>query len=196
MYPEEPNMRLIPFVLTAFVVSSLALAQGWEEYAYPDYAFSVAFPANPQVETTTYHVADNRSVPAWLYSVRQGNVVFKMTVAELEGTNLEESAVIDHAIKTLSQGATVRVNIPARIYRVYGRQLTVEGADGSRSTTACGRRDLFTTGPGPDAGGSKPGKEGCDQILEKSGIAAPWAALLADGTAVGACPKAGVAAPS
>ena len=56
-----------------------------------------------------------------------------LRVAELEGTNLEESAIIDHAIKTLSQGATVRVNIPARIYRVYGRQLTVEGADGSRS---------------------------------------------------------------
>jgi hypothetical protein len=132
-YPEEPKMRMIPFVFVAFVTSSPALAQSWEEYAYPDYAFSVAFPANPQVETTTYHVADNRSVPARLYSVRQGNVVFKMTVAELEGTNLEESAVIDHAIRTLSQGATVRVNIPARIYQVYGRQLTAEGADGSRS---------------------------------------------------------------
>jgi hypothetical protein len=133
MYPEEPKMRVIPIVFAAFAASSPALAQGWEEYAYPDYSFAVAFPASPQVETTTYHVADNRSVPARLYSVRQGNVAFKMTVAELEGSNLEESAVIDHAIKTLSQGATVRVNIPARIYQVYGRQLTVEGADGSRS---------------------------------------------------------------
>jgi len=126
-------MRVTPFVLAAFVATSPALAQGWQEYDYPDYAFSVAFPANPQVKTTTYQVADNRSVPARLYSVRQGNVVFRMTVAELEGTDLEESAVIDHAIKTLSQGATVRINIPARIYWVYGRQLTVEGADGSRS---------------------------------------------------------------
>ena len=126
-------MRLIPFVLTAFVVSSLALAQGWEEYAYPDYAFSVAFPANPQVDTTTYQIADNRSVPARIYSVRQANVAFSMIVAELEGTNFEENAVVDHAIKMLSQNATVRLNIPARIYRVYGRQLTLEGADGSRS---------------------------------------------------------------
>jgi hypothetical protein len=31
-----------------------------------------------------------------------------MIVAELEGTNLEESAVVDHAIKMLSQSATVR----------------------------------------------------------------------------------------
>ena len=110
-----------------------APAQGWEEYSYPDYAFSVAFPASPQVDTTTYQIADNRSVPARIYSVRQANVAFSMIVAELEGTNFEENAVVDHAIKMLSQNARVRLNIPARIYRVYGRQLTLEGADGSRS---------------------------------------------------------------
>jgi hypothetical protein len=126
-------MRPIAFVLATFVASAPAAAQGWKEYSYPDYALSVAFPANPQVDTTTYQIADNRSVPARIYSVRQANVVFSMIVAELEGTNFEENAVVDHAIKMLSQNATVRLNIPARIYRVYGRQLTLEGADGSRS---------------------------------------------------------------
>ena len=67
-----------------------APAQGWEEYSYPDYAFSVAFPANPQVDTTTYQIADNRSVPARIYSVRQANVAFSMIVAELEGTILRK----------------------------------------------------------------------------------------------------------
>ena len=126
-------MRSIAFVLAAFVASAPAAAQGWEEYIYPDYAVSVAFPAHPQVHATTYQVTDNRSVPARIYSVRQANLVFSMMVADLKGTNLEESAVVDHAIKMLSQSATVRLNIPARIYQVYGRQLTVEGADGSRS---------------------------------------------------------------
>jgi hypothetical protein len=130
---EESKMRSIAFVLATFVASAPAAAQGWEEYSYPDYAFSVAFPANPQVDTTTYQIADNRWVPARIYSVRQANVVFSMIVAELKGTNFDENAVVDHAIKMLSQNATVRLNIPARIYRVYGRQLTVEGADGSRS---------------------------------------------------------------
>ena len=59
-----------------------------------------------------------------------------MTVADLANTGLDEKAVIDHAIKRLSQGGTVRVNVPARIYQVYGRQLTVEGKDGSRSMVA------------------------------------------------------------
>ena len=129
-------MRSIAFVLATFVASAPAAAQGWEEYSYPDYAFSVAFPANPKIETTTYEVADGRSVPAHVYSTRQDKVLFKMTVADLANTGLDEKAVIDHAIKTLSQGATVRVNIPARIYQVYGRQLTIAGADGSRSMVA------------------------------------------------------------
>ena len=111
-----------------------AAAQGWGEDSYPDFAFPVAFPANPQVDTTTYQITDNCSVPARIaasrflvYSVRQANVVFSMIVAELKDTNLKESAVVGHAIKMLSQNATVRLNIPARIYRVYGRQLTSKG---------------------------------------------------------------------
>src|SRR5258708_5354478 len=56
------------------------------------------------------------------------------------------------------------------------------------------RRDRFVTGPGPDAGGSKPGREGCHQTPEKSGMAAPWVAPLAAPAAGAVCPSAGVAA--
>ena len=51
-------MRSIPFLLLAFAFSAPALAQSWEEYNYPEYAFSVSFPVNPKVETTAYEVAD------------------------------------------------------------------------------------------------------------------------------------------
>ena len=76
-------MRPIAFVMATFVASAPAAAQGWGEYSYPDYAFSVAFPANPQGDTTTYKITDNRSVPTHIYSVRQANVVFSMIVAEV-----------------------------------------------------------------------------------------------------------------
>jgi hypothetical protein len=74
------------------------------EYSYPEYAFSVAFPVNPKVETMNYEVADGRSVPARVYSARQDKGEFKMTVADLANTGLDEKAVIDHAIKRLSKG--------------------------------------------------------------------------------------------
>jgi hypothetical protein len=129
-------MRLIAFILAVFVASGPAAAQSWQEYSYPAYSFTVAFLADPQIETTTYQVADGRSVEARVYSVRQNNGVFKVTVAELANANLEESAVLDHAIKSLSEGGEVKINIPHRIYKVYGRQLSILGADGSRSTVA------------------------------------------------------------
>jgi hypothetical protein len=101
-----------------FVISGPTAAQNWQEYSYPDYAFTVTFPADPKIETMTYEVADGRSVPARVYSVRQDKGEFKMTVADLANTGLDEKAVIDHAIKILSVNGEVKVNYPHRIYGV------------------------------------------------------------------------------
>jgi hypothetical protein len=130
------HMRLIALVLAAFVASSPAAAQSWTEYAYPDYAFTVSFPAQPRIETTTYPAANGRPMQARVYSVTQDRNVFKMTVVELSDAGLEETAVIDHAIKTLSQGLEIKLDIPHRISRTYGRQLSLLAADGSRSSVA------------------------------------------------------------
>jgi hypothetical protein len=129
-------MRMIALIVAAFVGSGPAAAQEWQDYTYPDYAFTVAFPAAPQIEITTFQVADGRSVPAHVYTARQDKGVFKMTVADLAGTSLDEKAVLDHAIRALTAGSEVKVDIPHRIYRVYGRQLSIVGPDGSRSTVA------------------------------------------------------------
>ena len=129
-------MRLIAFALAAFVAGGPAAAQNWQEYSYPAYSFTVAFPADPQIETTAYRLADGRTVEAHVYSVRQNDSVFTVMVAELGNTGLDERAVIDHAAKTLSEGSEVKINIPHRVYQVYGRQLSILGADGSRSMVA------------------------------------------------------------
>jgi len=127
-------MRVIAFVLAAFVASGPAAAQSWKEYVYP--SFTVSFPAEPKIETTTYKTADGRSFAAHVYSATKDGVAFKMMVADLADPTLEESVVIDDAIKTLAQGGEVKVNIPHRINRVFGRQVSITGADGSHSTAA------------------------------------------------------------
>ena len=132
----KPKMRLIVFIVAMLVGGGPAVAQSWREYSYPDQFFAVAFPGDPKLETATYQVADNRLVDAHVYSVQQDNAVFKVTVAEVADTGLQESAVIDHAIKTMSAGGEVKVNIPHRVNRVYGRQLSIAGPDGIRSMAA------------------------------------------------------------
>src|SRR5215469_5101166 len=133
---KDQAMRMIASILASLALAAPALADTWKQYADPTYAFAVSFPGDPQVETTTYAAPDGRSVPARVYSVTQPTGVFKMTVADLSDTGLEERAVIDSAIKTLSQEGEIKLNIPARVSRVFGRQLSILGGDGSRSAVA------------------------------------------------------------
>jgi hypothetical protein len=101
---ERTTMRLSILIPALLVFVAPAVAQNWQEYRYPDQFFAVAFRGDPQAETTTYQVAGDRSVEAHIYSVRQDNAVFKMTVAKIADTGLDESAVIDRAIKSMSEG--------------------------------------------------------------------------------------------
>ena len=129
-------MRLIAIILTAFVASGPAAAQSWTEYSYPEDSFTVSFPAPPKVETTTQQGPDSRPVTARVYLVPQDHAAFKVSIVDLSNPALEENAVIDYAIRTLSQRGEVKLDIPARINRVYGRQLSIAGADGSHSSAA------------------------------------------------------------
>jgi hypothetical protein len=131
-------MRLFLLVPVIFAVAGPAAAESWQEYSYPDYSFRVSFPAEPQIEATTYRITDDRAVDAHVYAVHRQDAEFTVTVAELADAAPEESAVIDHAIKTLSAGGEVKVNIPHRINRVFGRQLSILQGDGSRAASNAG----------------------------------------------------------
>jgi hypothetical protein len=133
---EYTAVRLFILIPAVLVFAGSAAAQNWQEYSYPDYSFRVSFPADPQTETTTYSITDDRMVEAHVYAVHRNNAEFKVTVAELSDSGLTETAVIDHAIRTLSEGGEVKVNIPHRINRVFGRQLSILQGDGSRTAAA------------------------------------------------------------
>jgi hypothetical protein len=124
---------LIPALLVFTVPAG---AQSWQEYSYPDYSFRISFPADPQSEATAYRVTDDRTVEAQVYAVRSANAEFKVTVADLGNTGLDENVVIDHAVKALSEGGEAKINIPHRINRVFGRQLSIVEGDGSRVAVA------------------------------------------------------------
>ena len=128
--------RFALVIFAALAATAPAAAQEWREYAYPNYSFAVSFPVEPTVEMTSYQAADGRMVDAQIYSAKQENSEYRMTVADLSALDMEENTVIDHAIKTLSDGKQVKLDIPHRISRVYGRQLSIAGADGRHSSIA------------------------------------------------------------
>jgi hypothetical protein len=85
------NMRVIASLAAMLLIAGPVAAQNWQDYSYPDYSFRVSFPADPQIETTTYPLADDLSVQARVYSIRQDNSSLKLTVAELAGSSLQEA---------------------------------------------------------------------------------------------------------
>src|SRR5262245_57969905 len=128
-------MRLVPFIITLFLAGP-ATAADWMEYAYPDYSFTVHFPLDPKIEITTYQAADGRLLDARVYSVAQDTGLFKMTVADLPEGGFDENALLNHAVKTMTDGGVVRFDIQHRIRQVYGRQLGIAGASGGYSYVA------------------------------------------------------------
>jgi hypothetical protein len=126
------KMRLITFIVAIIAASAPASAQGWREYKYPNEGFTVAFPAEPKVETTSYQASSSRLVEARVYSVVQEGGEFKVTVADLSHTEISEGNVMAYAVLMLSRGGEVKIDIPHSTRRIIGRQASIDGVDGSQ----------------------------------------------------------------
>jgi hypothetical protein len=125
-------MRLITFIVAMTAASAPAAAQEWREYQYPNDGFTVAFPAEPKVETTSYQAPGGRLVEAHVYSAVQEGVAFKVTVADLSQTEMSEGNVMAYAVLRLSRGGEVKIDIPHSTRRIVGRQASIDGVDGSQ----------------------------------------------------------------
>jgi hypothetical protein len=126
-------MRLITFIVAIFAASTPAGAQDWKEYEYPNETFTVAFPAEPRVKTTSYQAPGGRLVEARVYSVLQEGGEFKVTVADMSQIEMSEGNVMAYAVWLLSRGGELKLNIPHATRRIIGRQASIDGADGSQT---------------------------------------------------------------
>jgi hypothetical protein len=127
-------MRLIAFIL-ALLVAGPAAAE-WKEYEFPDYSFSVHFPNDPKIESTTIRAPDGRAFEARVYSAAEETGIFKMIIAEVPDGGTDQTALVNHAVDTMIDGGTIKFDISHRIRSVYGRQLGVAGANGGYSYLA------------------------------------------------------------
>jgi len=124
---------IIPIALFAILSSAPVQAQAWDEHAYPDAGFAVQFPGEPQVEAGSYATVNGTSVPATVYSARQGSGTYTVTVAELANTPADQPNAIDDAVSLVRESGQIKLDVNARINREFGRELSVAENDGSRS---------------------------------------------------------------
>ena len=143
-------MRLVSFVVVFALVSSVALAQTiWQHRVYKDMGFSVDFPVDPKnpnniaIEDGVYTASEaddgpKSKAPARIYTVTLPTAIYKVTVADFSKQADDGATLLGEAVDYLTNTENLRVDTSARIGNraaaVYGRDLTYDRKDGSRST--------------------------------------------------------------
>jgi hypothetical protein len=133
-----PNsLRLFAAVIATLVAATRpSVAQGWQEYAFVESGFAVQLPAPPETEMGTHMVA-GIAVPAMIYTLRQPDITYAVTVADLTNTRADNrAAAIDGTVKALRETGEVKLDVTAEINGQYGRELTLAEKDGGRSIMA------------------------------------------------------------
>ncbi|MGZ6011503.1 MAG: subclass B3 metallo-beta-lactamase [Caulobacteraceae bacterium] len=128
---------------------------GWRSVIQTDQHFAIQFPAASTAALARYDLDGRTSAPAHTYTAQQGQVVYRLTVADISGRSVDREAVIRHAVERLSRGGVLRTYAEARIRAIYGRQISVERPDGARAVASVflgpGRLyEVEASAPGPD----------------------------------------------
>ena len=130
-------MRFRSLAMAAALLAPLpAGAQTWQNYDYADVGFAVHFPAPPATSKGVYRTAAGLSAPSAVYTARQDNVIYTVTVADFSQTAVEKDVAIADAVKSFGENGEIKVDVDARINTQFGHELTLANKDGSRSTVA------------------------------------------------------------
>lgn len=127
---------VVAILLAALLSPVTALAQEWKVYPYPDAGFAVQFPVPPVVEKGTYRTSAGISRPMTRYAARQDGITYTMEVVDFSSAKTDQASAIAETEKSFGASGKVTVAIDARINREFGRELSVNGADGSRAAVA------------------------------------------------------------
>jgi hypothetical protein len=127
---------LVAIVMSALLLPVAAVAQEWKAYPYPDPGFAIQFPVAPTVEKSTFKTSAGVSLPMTRYTVRQDRIIYTLNVIDYSTTSADATSTIAETEKSFGTSGKVTVAIDARVNRSFGRELSVNGTDGSRSAIA------------------------------------------------------------
>jgi hypothetical protein len=127
---------IVAIVLAGLLMPIAADAQEWRTYNFPDSGFTIDFPTAPAVETGTIKDATGVSLPMTRYAARQDRIDYTLSVVDYSRTNADALTTIIQTERSLNASGKVTAATGARVDRNFGRALTLNGTDGSRSAIA------------------------------------------------------------
>jgi len=129
--------RVSAALVLAVVLASAAAGQaGWKEYEFRRDGFTARYPGEPVLTEHNYDTRLASSVTERVYSSESEGVVYAVAVADFGGARLIGDQAIDEAADRLMAMGRLTHDVSARLNWNYGRELRVEGADGTSYTDA------------------------------------------------------------
>ena len=124
-------MRPIAFFFVMMLACPAGAAE-WIEYQPPDHSFTVHFPTDPTIAMTDYRTSDGRTFDARVYYTKQDTGAFTLMVTDVPetGSQTQEDALMADAVKKMTEGGAIKLDIQHRIRWNYGRQLAIAGTNG------------------------------------------------------------------
>ena len=124
--------------LATLLLASLPAAgqAGWKEYEYRKDGFAARYPGEPVMVEHDYDTRLGSSVTERVYSSESAGVVYAVAIADFGGANPNGDEAIDEAADRLIAMGRLTHDVSARLNWNYGRELRVEGADGTSYTDA------------------------------------------------------------
>ena len=128
---------ILTVAAVATILSGSASAQSaWQEFTYPDQQFAVSFPASPTVTTMPFVAANGAQLTQTLYAVQQETGLFRVAVIDFANAGIDGTTAVDQAVSALHEKGDVKLDIPARVQRNFGRYINIAGNDGSHTIAA------------------------------------------------------------
>ncbi len=122
--------------LTLLASSPAAAQAGWKEYEYPKDGFAARYPGEPVIAEHAYGTRLGSAVTERVYSFNSGGVIYAVAIADFAGARPDRDQAIDEAADRLIARGRLTHDVSARLNWNYGRELRVEGADGTSYTDA------------------------------------------------------------
>jgi hypothetical protein len=127
---------IVAILMAGLLMPVAAVAQEWKAYTYPDPGFTIEFPGVPVVETSRIKNATGVALPMTHYAFRQDHMTYSLSVVNYSSTNADALSTIAETERSLGAFGKVTAAAGARVHRFFGRELSVDGTDGSRSAIA------------------------------------------------------------
>ena len=159
---------MVAGVVAGLMAYSSAAEAAWEQYINEEFHFGVDFPAEPTIRMGTHQGAVSGERPSTIFEAVSDGITYTATVVDISDELINSGSILEEAIYIWGLDGEIIVDMSARTGpwegAVYGRRLTIDKEDGSRSTAAffTTRGNLYifeaTIPPGGDMEGPNPGR--------------------------------------